>query len=552
MARKPRYCWIWLILFLCSCATPIALEQTGAEFDANSDGYFDAAYKVDVDNLGDGGAALSAPALAMLKASSYAAMRAALDLEAGTDFYSVAATDAAITAIIDDTPANGSIVTAPSANWAYDHSANAAVHNSSCVAGDGNCAEVSTGNTTTYSRTINAGECHRWQEYSAGSWVWYRQCYGESSATEERQGYVDETGNYVFTGQIDYSGEITVPTQSASDSSSNAASTSFVQAAIALALGAAGVDTVPAAFSFTDVADGNVTTEYDDNVTITGIDSTTTISIAGDGGEYQINAGARTAAAGTVALNDVVTVYLTSSGLNSTAVNTTLNVGGVTDTFTITTVAGGGSVCTGDVVFDWPMTADFLSSYDISTSGGCTVGDATILLESAAAGETAPAGRTNYALYIPGAYDVASFDISSYDIWDYAAGTITFDVYITTWANSGWLFSTVGEASQDQLLVMLYDGDDIRVEYEGANAGPVRATTAAAGLAINTWYSVTVKWRTGATDPSIEVTVNGVTAQSTTDLTAFDTAPTELNIGNAGGTVPAYYIKNFRIYSTWQ
>lgn len=76
MARKPTtgHCWIWLIFFLCSCATPAMLEQTGAEFDADSDGYFDAAYKVDVDNLGDGGAVLSANALSLLKAADYATM----------------------------------------------------------------------------------------------------------------------------------------------------------------------------------------------------------------------------------------------------------------------------------------------------------------------------------------------------------------------------------------------------------------------------------------------------------------------------------------------
>jgi len=236
--------------------------------------------------------------------------------------------------------------------------------------------------------------------------------------------------------------------------------------------------------------------------------------------------------------------------------STALNVGGLVRSFNVTTVAGGGSVCTGDIAFDWPMTADIVSANNISVSGGCTVGDATILLESAASGETSPAGRTGYSLYIPGSYDTASFDIANTDghgdIFDTVEGTITFDLYVHTWANSAWLAGAIGLANSDQFQIELYSDNELRVSYEGANAGPVRATTSTADLAVDTWYTVTVKWRQGATDPSVSITVNGSTATADTDLTTWTTLPTELNIGNPQGPAPAYYIKNFRTYTAWQ
>jgi hypothetical protein len=57
-----------------------------AEFDANSDDVFDDAYKFDVDNLVEATTQIAANVRAILKAADYAAIRALLDVEAGTDF----------------------------------------------------------------------------------------------------------------------------------------------------------------------------------------------------------------------------------------------------------------------------------------------------------------------------------------------------------------------------------------------------------------------------------------------------------------------------------
>jgi MYXO-CTERM domain-containing protein len=97
-------------------------------------------------------------------------------------------------------------------------------------------------------------------------------------------------------------------------------------------------DTTPDAFSFTDQTDVALSTVITSNViTVSGINAAAAISVTG--GEYSINGGAYTAAAGTVTNGQSVTVRQTSSASASTATNAVLTIGGVSDTFTVTTAA---------------------------------------------------------------------------------------------------------------------------------------------------------------------------------------------------------------------
>lgn len=101
---------------------------------------------------------------------------------------------------------------------------------------------------------------------------------------------------------------------------------------------AAPSDDVPDAFTFTDITDATVSTQYTSNeITVAGIDIASAISITG--GTYSVNGGAYTASSGTVSNGDTVTVRVTSSGSASTAVNVVLTIGGVSDTYTVTTAA---------------------------------------------------------------------------------------------------------------------------------------------------------------------------------------------------------------------
>ncbi|MDP2323550.1 MAG: GlyGly-CTERM sorting domain-containing protein, partial [Gammaproteobacteria bacterium] len=76
-------------------------------------------------------------------------------------------------------------------------------------------------------------------------------------------------------------------------------------------------------------------------VTITGITGTTPITVIG--GQYSVGCGAVfTSAPGTISNSQTVCVRQTSAATNSTATNTLLTVGGVSDTFTSTTAGASG------------------------------------------------------------------------------------------------------------------------------------------------------------------------------------------------------------------
>ena len=97
-------------------------------------------------------------------------------------------------------------------------------------------------------------------------------------------------------------------------------------------------DTTPDQFYFTDlsgVALGAVMTS--NTITVSGLAAATAINVSG--GTYSINGGAYTSSSGTISNGQTVNVRHVSSYNYSTNVDTTLNIGGVVDTFTTTTYA---------------------------------------------------------------------------------------------------------------------------------------------------------------------------------------------------------------------
>ena len=97
-------------------------------------------------------------------------------------------------------------------------------------------------------------------------------------------------------------------------------------------------DTTPDAFNFVDQSDVSLNTLTESTtITISGINSSANISVTG--GEYSIDSATFTSAAGTISNGQTVSVRHTSSASNSTTVNTVLDIGGVSDTFTTTTLA---------------------------------------------------------------------------------------------------------------------------------------------------------------------------------------------------------------------
>lgn len=97
-------------------------------------------------------------------------------------------------------------------------------------------------------------------------------------------------------------------------------------------------DTTPDQFTFTDQTNVALSTTITSNtITVSGINTAASISITG--GTYSINGGAYTSTTGTVTNGQTVSVRHTSSASYSTATNTTLTIGGVSDTFTSTTLS---------------------------------------------------------------------------------------------------------------------------------------------------------------------------------------------------------------------
>lgn len=96
-------------------------------------------------------------------------------------------------------------------------------------------------------------------------------------------------------------------------------------------------DTTPDAFYFTNTTprdtDRNTIT-YSNTVTITGINAGTSISISG--GEYSINGGGWTSSSGTIYNNNTLQLRVTSSNSSGGTVSVFVNVGGVSDTWTVT------------------------------------------------------------------------------------------------------------------------------------------------------------------------------------------------------------------------
>ena len=98
-----------------------------------------------------------------------------------------------------------------------------------------------------------------------------------------------------------------------------------------------GEDTTPNAFTFTDQTDVALSTVITSAaITVAGIDAPATISVTG--GTYDINgSGTFVSTPGTVEVGDTVRARHTSSASYSTATNTVVTIGGVSDTFTSTT-----------------------------------------------------------------------------------------------------------------------------------------------------------------------------------------------------------------------
>jgi hypothetical protein len=103
-------------------------------------------------------------------------------------------------------------------------------------------------------------------------------------------------------------------------------------------------DTTPDQFTFTDVAGATTSTTYTSNtITVTGIEAAAAMSFSTSGGtnhKYSKNGGGFVAVGNTTIANgDTLAVQMTSPAGAGVSGNITVNIGGVTDTYSVVTTA---------------------------------------------------------------------------------------------------------------------------------------------------------------------------------------------------------------------
>jgi len=320
-------------------------------------------------------------------------------------------------------------------------------------------------------------------------------------------------------------------------------------------------DTTPDAFSFTDQTDVDLSTAItSEAITVAGINKPVAISVSG--GTYDINAsGLFTSSLGTVSVGNTVRARHTSSDTGSTAVDTVVTIGGVSDTFTSTTAS---SIltdsCTGGLLFSWHS-----ENVDVTLGGsagvvsnGCSVGDTTATANSAVALATDQ--------YQDGAKSVGWSTADDYyifaaneDIIKKAAGTIIFYVRITTFANGGGLFA-YGVDTTNRIQFKMYGTDDATgreaiLTYTGNNTS-ISAITSTGNMALNTWYRVTGKWSIadvsegGTRHLSLQIDATTKAYQNSA-LTELVGTPSYVRVGDFLGSGGAVNIDNIKIYDSW-
>jgi hypothetical protein len=170
-------------------------------------------------------------------------------------------------------------------------------------------------------------------------------------------------------------------------------------------------DTAPDVFRFAAQANVPLSTLVASNaVTITGINAPSPISVSG--GEYQIDGGTWLKAApkevATVTNGQTVMVRHTSSASNSTTVSTTLVIGGVSATFSSTTLAA-----VAPPIANAPPTISNLPSLPTGIKGGTSVGMSVTFADDKPFGANSAvsvsASRGTISGFAGGAYGTLSF-----------------------------------------------------------------------------------------------------------------------------------------------
>jgi hypothetical protein len=227
-------------------------------------------------------------------------------------------------------------------------------------------------------------------------------------------------------------------------------------------------DTTPDAFAFVDQGDVGLGVPVTSApITVAGINDAVTLSVSG--GTYSLNGGAFTAVAGTARAGDTIRVQHTAALTPETATNTVLTVGGVSDTFTSTTVAPDTT----------PEPFAFGAETDVALSSERTSAEVQI----SGINTAAPIGVTG------GSYSINGGAFTS------AAGTITNGQFVRVRHTAASAFSTV---TTTQLTI-------------GGTSGTFASTTLARDVTPDAFaFAAQADVPRGSERTSAEVTIAGI------------------------------------------
>jgi hypothetical protein len=312
----------------------------------------------------------------------------------------------------------------------------------------------------------------------------------------------------------------------------------------------------PAAFTFSPRAGADLDALVEsDDVVVAGMNVPGAISIAG--GEYRVNGGAFTSAAGEISSGDTVRVRVRSSAAAATATSTTLSIGGLSVAFVATTAAAGADTT--------PEAFTFAAETGAARSTAITSAAATIAGMNAAApisitgGEysidggpfTSAAGTVSAGqsvrLRLTSAAGYSTTSTSTVTI-----GGIVSEFSVTTGAEPGIPDTTpeaFGFTTQNDLAVSTVVTSD-SVTINGLNAPAAISTssgsqysidngpfTSAAGTIANS-QSVRVLQTTSATvgtSSTATVTIGGVAGTFTASTIGADTTPDAFSFATQTG-----------------
>ena len=127
-------------------------------------------------------------------------------------------------------------------------------------------------------------------------------------------------------------------------------------------------DTIPNAFNFTNLTNAPIGSLVTSNTfVVTGLGASSPISITGGNAEYIINStGGYSNLDGFINNNDTVAVRTTSSYDHNTTADVVLTIGGISSTYTVTTISDGGSGGDGGGGSTNPLLLSLLSLFVIS------------------------------------------------------------------------------------------------------------------------------------------------------------------------------------------